>query len=58
MVLLADSDAVHDIRQILPQHQSALTLLNGKLQNPSVKLPINCGLAGQSRIGKRNLWGI
>jgi len=47
MVSLADSDAVYDIRRILPQHQSALTLLNGKLQNPSVKsflwLDLACG---------------
>jgi len=47
MASLADSDAVHDIRRILPQHQSALTLLNGKLQNPAVKsfqwLDLACG---------------
>ena len=47
MSSIADSDAVHDIRRILPQHQSALTLLNGKLQNPAVKsfrwLDLACG---------------
>jgi len=47
MSSLADSDATHDIRRILPQHQSALTLLNGKLQNPAVKsfqwLDLACG---------------
>lgn len=47
MTSIADSDAVHDIRRILPQHQSALTLLNGKLQNPAVKsfrwLDLACG---------------
>lgn len=44
---LADSDAIHDIRRILPQHQSALTILNGKLQNPVVRsfrwLDLACG---------------
>jgi len=47
MGAIADSDAVHDIRRILPQHQSALTLLNGKLQNPAVQsfrwLDLACG---------------
>lgn len=47
MTSLAESDAFHDIRRILPQHQSALTLLNGKLQNPAVNsfrwLDLACG---------------
>jgi hypothetical protein len=47
MGAIADSDAVHDIRRILPQHQSALTLLNSKLQNPAVQsfrwLDLACG---------------
>lgn len=47
MSLLADSDAIHDIRRILPQHQSALTLLNSKLQNPAISsfqwLDLACG---------------
>lgn len=47
MSAIADSDAVHDIRRILPQHQSALTLLNGRLQNPAVNavhwLDVACG---------------
>jgi SAM-dependent methyltransferase len=36
MSLIADSDAVLEIQRILPQHQSAITLLNLKLQNPSL----------------------
>ncbi|MCX7004774.1 MAG: hypothetical protein NTV22_16085 [bacterium] len=47
MSAIADSDAAHDIRKILPQHQSALTLLNGRLQNPAVTavhwLDVACG---------------
>ncbi len=47
MTLIADSDAVHDIKRILPQHQSALTLLNSRLQNPAVVkvnwLDLACG---------------
>jgi len=47
MEYIADSDAVHDSRRILPQHQSAITLLNGKLQNPGVGriswLDLACG---------------
>lgn len=47
MSSLADSDATHDIRRILPQHQSALTLLNSRLQNPAVGhfhwLDLACG---------------
>ncbi|QDT42614.1 hypothetical protein Pan241w_27000 [Gimesia alba] len=44
---IADSDAVHDISKILPQHQSALTILNGKLQKPGTDscnwLDLACG---------------
>lgn len=36
MPLIADSEAVLEIQKILPQHQSAITLLNLKLQNPSL----------------------
>jgi SAM-dependent methyltransferase len=47
MSSIADSDAVQDIRRILPQHQSALTLLNGRLQNPALEqvlwLDLACG---------------
>ncbi len=47
MSSIADSDATHDIRRILPQHQSALTLLNSRLQNPAVGklcwLDLACG---------------
>jgi SAM-dependent methyltransferase len=47
MTSIADSDAVHDTRRILTQHQSALTLINGKLQNPAVTefqwLDLACG---------------
>lgn len=47
MSSIADSDAEHDIRRILPQHQAALTLLNGRLQNPATSsvhwLDIACG---------------
>lgn len=47
MASLADSEAVHDIKRILPQYQCALTLLNGRLQNPCVKalrwLDLACG---------------
>ncbi|MEZ5358413.1 MAG: methyltransferase domain-containing protein [Candidatus Zixiibacteriota bacterium] len=43
----ADSDAILEINKILPQHQAALTLLNGKLQNPIVGsfkwLDLACG---------------
>ena len=44
---IADSDAVLDISRILPQHQSALTLLNGRLQKPGTDsyrwLDLACG---------------
>lgn len=44
---IANSDAVLDISRILPQHQSALTLLNGKLQKPGTNsyrwLDLACG---------------
>lgn len=47
MTSIAGSNAVHDRERILSQHQSALTLLNGLLQNPAVKsvhwLDIACG---------------
>lgn len=47
MVSIADSDALHDITRILPQHQSAITLLNAKLQNPAIQnlnwLDLACG---------------
>jgi SAM-dependent methyltransferase len=47
MPSIADSDAVLDISRILPQHQSALTLLNGKLQKPGTNecnwLDLACG---------------
>ncbi len=47
MTSIADSDAVHDLRRILTQHQSALTLINAKLQNPTVNefqwLDLACG---------------
>ena len=47
MALISDSDAVLDIRRILPQHQSAITLLNTILQNPGVTdcfwLDLACG---------------
>jgi len=47
MGVIADSDAIHDISRILPQHQSALTLLNSKLQNPAITsfswLDLACG---------------
>ncbi len=47
MSKIADSDSILDIRRILPQHQAALTLLNGKLQNPSLTrldwLDLACG---------------
>lgn len=36
MSLLADSDAILEIKKILPQHLSAITLLNQKLQNPTL----------------------
>jgi SAM-dependent methyltransferase len=47
MALISDSDAVLDIKRILPQHQSAITLLNTILQNPGVTdcfwLDLACG---------------
>lgn len=47
MSLIADSDAVLDSGRILPQHQTALTLLNAKLQDPDVTelrwLDMACG---------------
>lgn len=45
--MIADTSAIMDIGKILPQHQSALTLLNSKLQNPTVDcflwLDLACG---------------
>lgn len=47
MSLIADSDAILDGGRILPQHQTALTLLNAKLQDPDVTelrwLDMACG---------------
>ena len=47
MTSIADSDAVQDSRRILTQHQSALTLINGRLQNPTISefqwLDLACG---------------
>ena len=47
MASIADSDAVHDLRLILPQHQAAVTQLNARLQNPNVEdfqwLDLACG---------------
>lgn len=46
-MLIADSSAVLDIRRILPQHLSAITLMNTKLQNPAQQqlfwLDLACG---------------
>jgi SAM-dependent methyltransferase len=47
MSAIAESDAVHETQKILPQHQSAITLLNVRLHDPTVGavrwLDIACG---------------
>ena len=45
--MIADSSAILDISRLLPQHQSAITFINTKLQNPSQRelswLDLACG---------------
>ncbi|AKL94711.1 methylase involved in ubiquinone/menaquinone biosynthesis [Clostridium aceticum] len=47
MTIISDSDATLELQRILPQHQSAITLLNTTLQNPQVRqitwLDLACG---------------
>src|SRR5690349_10081573 len=47
MAAIADSDAIFDPERMLPQHQAALTLLQGMLSNPQLAqvrwLDLACG---------------
>ena len=47
MTSIADSNAFGDERRLLPQHQAALTLLQGMLSNPNITslhwLDLACG---------------
>ena len=71
MTVLTDSNAFRDERRMLPQHQAALTLLQGMLANPKITslywLDLACGrgqiisgldenLSGQAR-SKLNYFG-
>src|SRR3989442_14632438 len=47
MASIADSDAIKDRKRVLPQHQAALTILEGRLSAPKITqlswLDLACG---------------